>query len=74
MADSFVSSALGQPYEYDAKWIEQRGLWRWKDWPGPVADLKCRPQGDSGPYVNLRHNQKQVQDVLVDMDKAGLGA
>jgi hypothetical protein len=73
MADSFFSSALGQPYEYEANFIERVGLVSLAKMGRTGGDLKCRPQGDSGPYKDVRHNQKQVQQVLLDMDKAQLG-
>jgi hypothetical protein len=74
MADSFFSSALGNPYEYEANFIERVGLVSLAKMGRTGGDLKCRPQGDSGPYKDVRHSQKQVQQVLLDMDKAQLGA
>jgi len=72
MAQSFFSSALGQPYEYEANFIERVGLVTLAKTSATGGDLKCRPQGNSGPYQGVYHTHPQVQQVLLDMDKAQL--
>ena len=73
MADSFFSSALGEPYEYKAGFLDSVALVALAKVGSTGGDLKCRKQGDSGPYQEVRHSQDQVKQVLLDMDKAQLG-
>jgi hypothetical protein len=73
MADTFFSSALGDSHEYHAGILDKVALVAMAKMGSTGGDLKCRKQGDSGPYADVYHNQAQVKQVLLDMDKAQLG-
>lgn len=73
MAESFFSDALGDEHEYHADFLDRLALVAMAKTGSTGGDIKCRKQGDSGPYSAIYHTQAQVKQVLLDMDKAQLG-
>jgi len=73
MSESFFSSALGNPHEYHADFLDRLSLVAMAKTGSTGGDIACRPQGDSGNYNKVYHTQPQVKQVLLDMDKAQLG-
>jgi hypothetical protein len=73
--ESFFSDALGAPHEYRAHFSDRVGIVFMAKTSFGGGDLRCRPQGSSGPYADpgMYHTHQQIQQVLLDMDKAQLG-
>lgn len=70
--DFFVSNALGTPNEYRSWFTDQVALVTTSRF-GNGGNLACRPVGSGGYYSYIFHTAAQVNEVLLDHDRAEMG-